>query len=158
MKNRRRNTLFGLVAIALGVLLLLPMLGGVAMRRQMIERVQTVETARSTSVTESELLENSQRFDHHHADFRGHRGRGGLFHLIGGLIKLAALGVAAYLLYRFFQQRRNGTTSDNVEDDIRVGDEIDDNPKAQATPDPEEMSVDDLVAAMKRLGIKKLEL
>ncbi len=159
MKNRRRNTLFGIVAIALGVLLLLPMLGGVAMRRQMIEHMRTVEMGHPTAVTASELHEeSSQRFDHHHADFRGHRGHGGPFHLIGGLIRLAALGAVAYLLYRFFQRRRNGATSDNIEDDIRVGDEIDDSPKAQGTPDPEEMSVDDLVVAMKRLGIKKLEL
>lgn len=149
MKNRRNNRL-GLGIIALGLLLLLPMLRGAVVRRQVFERVRTSEVA-----TDTERAENEFRFDHQRGDMRGHRGRGG-FGLLGGLIKLATFGAIGLLLFRWLQRRRGGGSADNIEDDIRVGDEIDDSPTA--TVDPEEMSVDDLVAAMKRLGIKKLEL
>ncbi len=154
MNKKRRKNIFGIAIIALGVLLLLPMVGGMVMRRQLVERVRTAEGIPSTILEQSE---NETRFDHHHGRFEAHRGRGG-FGLIGRLVRLAALGTAAYLLYRLFKRRHDDTSAETIANDIRVGDEINDRPADQTNVAPEDMSVDDLVAAMKRLGIKKLEL
>jgi len=92
------------------------------------------------------------------------------FSIIGGLFRLAALGILGFMLLRFVRKRhhyrqqssRSGgaRVADEVEDEILVGDEIGqaNGPDGDDLLNPDEMTVDDLVQAMKRLGIKKLEL
>ena len=115
--------------------------------------------------TQTESQGEINQWDH---SMRGHSGpisRFGSqdrtpFGIIGGLFRLATLGVLGLLLFRVLLRRSNGANSvkarvlneDEVENGIRVGDEI------NRTTNPDELSVDDLLHAMKRLGIKKLEL
>ncbi|MCP4426247.1 MAG: hypothetical protein GY803_17285 [Chloroflexi bacterium] len=85
----------------------------------------------------------------------GHFGPRGFspFRFIGGFFRLAALGLLGWLLFRFLRGRSDsggGVKARVLNDD--AGDEV--NSSAEA----ENLTVDDLLQAMKRLGVKKLEV
>ena len=94
---------------------------------------------------------------------RHHRGG---FGIIGGLLRLIVLGFLIKFILSALRKRRghhdthhmkSQAADDDLSEEIRVGDEIN-RDEAPPTLDPDEMTVDDLLHAMKRLGIKKLEL
>ncbi|MGB1249239.1 MAG: hypothetical protein ACPG8W_01290 [Candidatus Promineifilaceae bacterium] len=167
MKNRR---FIGILAIFWGVLFLIPMLfGGMRARasaraefaQSRFEAAQQAQTGDTTSETATPNNFRTHRHGHHHF---------GPFGLIGGLFKLFFLGFLFMMLMKMFKRRRHywkrhhrghrgEKSADDLTDDIRVGDEIN---RAEASAEPmpnlDEMTVDDLVMVMKRLGIKKLEL
>ena len=169
----RSKRFIGMLAVFWGVFFLLPMLFG-GMRRHAHMHARAAETrfeasAQATGADGAESVNSAEtnRSTHHHR--HGHHGYGPLG-FIGGIFKLFLLGFLFMALMKMFRRRhwhrhhhaRRGEKSpDDLTEDIRVGDEINRAEAASEAPDmpsPEEMTVDDLVMAMKRLGIKKLEL
>lgn len=150
MTDRRRKTIIGIAVILLGLFLLRAMPNRMAARQHMGERAAMMERGAVSA-------ETGPAYDHQ-GEFHAHRGHGrmgGPLHLIGGLVRLVAFGGFAFLLFTLFKQR-GGRASDDVEAEIRVGDAMSQSPAASV--DLEALTEADLLAAMKRLGIKKLEL
>lgn len=120
------------------------------------DSAETTPSSTSSSVGSSPFEQANSQQAH-----RGHRGHHG-FGVFGFLIRLALLGLLLKFIFGKIRQRRRGhsamhaeASSDDIANDIRVGDEIDrDAPPVSA----DDLTVDDLLHAMKRLGIKKLEL
>ena len=167
----------GVALIAFGVLMLFSMVGAsLARTRAYHARLAMAGAAAAQAGTEAEGTEVGAPSDAnygprswHGAHQRpgpgmgfAHRGHSP-FMFIGGLFRLLALGIIAYFILRYMKKRKQRAPDpvakvvheDAVETEIRVGDEINNN---VAAIDPDEMTVDDLLQAMKRLGIKKLEL
>lgn len=153
-----RRRFLGFLAIFWGVFFLLPMLVGGMRARSHAHFVEAAQVDGTTSA------ETSAAPAYHHA----HHYHYGPFSFFGGIFKLLFLGFLFTVLFKGFRRRRHhwkhhhrrGEKSpDDLTEDIRVGDEVN-RAAAQASdmPSPDEMTVDDLVLAMKRLGIKKLEL
>ena len=172
----RSKRFFGMLAVFWGVFFLLPMLfGGMRMRAyshaQFAEsRSEAAGAASAAQVDGDESVNSAETNRHTHRHRHGHHGFGP-FGFIGGIFKLFFIGFMFMALMKMFRRRRywhrrhharKGEKSpDDLTEDIRVGDEINRAEAASEAPDmpsPEEMTVDDLVMAMKRLGIKKLEL
>ena len=183
--SKNEKILGAMAVVGLGFMLLMMMMGGMIMhtRARMVyaSRIaaQTAQSVPAPESGESAAPESvdPKYYSHGYGHF-GHdhslvgRGSRGLspFGFIGGLFRLAALGFLGLLVLRLFRKRhhcRQETAEsggakmvDDVEDEIRVGDEIGQTAELDLDdlPHPDEMTVDDLVQAMKRLGIKKLEL
>ena len=167
----------GIALIAFGVLMLFSMMGAsLARTRAYHTRMAMAEAAAVQAAPAADAVEsgtqnaptNAAKSWHgaHHRPGPGMgfaRGGHSPFLFIGGLFRMLALGIIAFFILRYLKVRKHKgrdpvakiIDEDDVETDIRVGDEID---NESGAIDPDEMSVDDLVRAMKRLGIKKLEL
>ena len=97
------------------------------------------------------------------AGWDGPHGRFSPISFLGGIFRLLIFGLIGYLLLKKLKKRKNRDPEpvakiideEDVGNEIRVGDEVSNN---SAAIDPDDMTVDDLLRAMKRLGIKKLEL
>ncbi len=170
----RKKRFIGMLAVVWGVFFLLPMLFG-GMHRHARSHAEFAhsrfEAAQQAQADGTDSAESTTPNTSHRSHRHGHHGHGP----IGGLFHLLFLGFVFMALMKLFKRgrrrwhhhhhaRQNGEKSpDDLTDDIRVGDEIN---RAEASgeassegfPSSEEMTVDDLVRAMKRLGIKKLEL
>lgn len=167
--SKKIRVLAGIAAIWLGLMMFM----GVGARRSMhahahfarsAERAElhaeAAEARGETVAGDSAENAQSNRYSHRH-----HRGGHGL---LGGLIHLIALGFIIKLVLDALRKRRGQHHGDmkaespdeDLSNEIRVGDEInrDEQPAAATTVDVDDLTVDDLLHAMKRLGIKKLEL
>jgi len=103
-----------------------------------------------------------------------HFGRGSIspFGGFGALLKLATMGLLGYLVYRLWQRRKDGKQEaagdatgggrivDDLENEIRVGEEVQGMRAANeaGVTNIDDLTEEDLLRAMKRLGIRKLEL
>ena len=90
----------------------------------------------------------------------------------GALLRLATMGLLGYLIYRLWLRRKDrkqedggdgvagGRIADDLENEIRVGDEVQGTRAANeaGVTNIDDLTEEDLLRAMKRLGIKKLEL
>lgn len=168
--SQKFRVLLGIAAIWLGLMMFM----GMGRRARMMHAYQHAEAAeyfedkqafreamRDQAGVEGDSAETAHVHQHHHG--RHHRG---IFGLIGGLFRLALLGLFITFILTAIRKRRGSgkgqmksqPADEDLSQEIRVGDEInrDDEP---ATPvNTDDLTVDDLLHAMKRLGIKKLEL
>ena len=166
--SRTFKTFIGFFAIAMGLLLFMgTMSRGRLGRSAHSAHHHAAYEARLEQRLDSAENTTSTDFQEAHADaaatHRGQRGhRHGGFGLIGMLLRIAALGLILKFILGKVRRKHQGhgpihaeASSDDLVDDIRVGDEINrDSPPV----DTDDLTVDDLLHAMKRLGIKKLEL
>ena len=159
--ERKRSFWVG-VGLILLLLVFVSKLVGFGMARMMVahkeyrvgETVRSFDRFERSDGSRSEF-EYSQR--RHHHSF-GHR--------LMVLPHLIFLGVGGFFLLKLMRRRGMGHwhhRHGRVENESNVADEIRINPDAGNTQaekivSADEMTVDDLVRAMKRLGIKKLEL
>ncbi len=124
-------------------------------------RSAATEARGETAAGDSAENAETNRYSHH-GSHRHHRGHGPL----GGLLRLIALGLIIKLILGGLRKRRGHhrgdmkaeAPDDDLADEIRVGDEINRDEQPAPAVNTDDLTVDDLLHAMKRLGIKKLEL
>lgn len=175
--SRKWTTLGGIALIAFGILLLFSMVGASFARTRVFHsrmdyaQLQAVQQAPAADDAATSAPSDSYHSTRNWHAYHGRPGaawsspsaRFGPLSFLGGILKLFLFGLIAFLLMKKLRKHKKGDPEpvakvideDDIESGIRVGDEVGSNPTAV---DPDEMSVDDLVRAMKRLGIKKLEL
>jgi hypothetical protein len=175
--SRKWKTLGGIALIAFGVLLLFSMMGARAARsRAFYSHMAAVQVPAAQQVPSADDAPSNTPSDSYPTfnSWHGHPGRPGVgwdgprgayspLSFLGGMFRLLLFGLIGILLLKKLRKHKNRdpepvakiVDEDDVENEIRVGDEVGNNPEAI---DPDDMTVDDLVRAMKRLGIKKLEL
>ena len=171
--SKKFRVLTGFAAIAIGLMMFMGMAGrrhamhagGFAHHAERYESAQAGAAERGDGDSSAETNSRASARENAHFGHGRHMGhRGGL---IGGLLRLLVLGLILKLIIGGVRRRRgkgNGhmraESADDLNDEIRVGDEIGQKEAAAnaTATSPEDMTVDDLILAMKRLGIKKLEL
>ena len=124
---------------------------------------QAAQTQATGADTAGEQTMNAEYAAHHHRGAH-HRHSGGFFFLP----KLLFLGLGALFLTKILRYRRHGhhhghrgSRAEQAEADASIADDIILNPDAQPEPSTkavDELTREDLLLAMKRLGIDKLEL
>jgi predicted lipid-binding transport protein (Tim44 family) len=171
----RKGFFFGVLSIFLIFFLLVPMLAGATMRRRavyaqyyaQVAAAQSAETATSeatvadnSATSSGESSNTSSPYSHSRSGNAYHTYHHSSAAFFGMLLRLALIGGVALFIVSAVRRYETKDDDDDLADEIRIGDEINRAKGADMSdiPDPDEMTVDDLVRAMKRLGIKKLEL
>ena len=158
----KRKVIAGILVVLLGFTIL----GGIA-RRGAAMRMMAYNQRYAAQVESEEATDaaTTQRFDRDHGhEFRGNGRFHSPFRFLSIIPRLLFLGLGGWLLYTFLRRRRDnqdgpsGKVLDDLEDEITLNPDANAAAEAEGPSATDDLTVEDLLQAMKRLGIRKLEL